>query len=130
MIVTLPQFKASMDIYKCNLQYFFHCNTTTKNSFEHYPEFFLGGGPDLGRSVTVTQCLATNLCTDKAEKSGTLLWLANQFHRTYSTECLCPTIDSQYHKCLRIKCPRPLISPREVVPLSGSAMAYVVSRWP
>ena len=64
-----------------------------------------GGGKeglDLGRSVTVTQCLATNLRTDKAEKAGTLLWLANQFQCTYSTECLCPTTDTQYHKRLRI----------------------------
>jgi len=39
MTITLPLFKASMDVYKCNLQYFFHCNNTIKNSFEHYPEF-------------------------------------------------------------------------------------------
>lgn len=30
-----------------------------------------GGGLDLGRSVTVTQCLATNLCRQDRESSNT-----------------------------------------------------------
>lgn len=73
MTITLPLFKASMDVYKCNLQYFFHCNNTIKNSFEHYPEFGgtkkWGGGLDLGRSVT--QCLAINLCRQGRESRNT-----------------------------------------------------------